>query len=317
MVASFMQRLIQFFSALYRTQPIMEISIAVPRNFSFRRTVLSHGWSGLLPFELDESRWRLVRVLNPAGSQPVTATISGTKDSLQVSLPGRPGKRAIDGVVRDVRHIFRLDDDLEDFYSAMNLEPDYAWIAREGAGRLLRSPTVFEDLVKSICTTNCSWALTEKMVTGLVNNLGLESKDGRRTFPTPEAMACAPAEFYRDEVRAGYRAPYLKELAERVAAGELDVEGWVRSELPTEELKREMKRVKGVGDYAAENLLKLVGRYDCLALDSWVRAKFARTRGRGRATSDDRIARHYARFRSWRGLAIWCDMTRDWLEEPE
>jgi N-glycosylase/DNA lyase len=291
----------------------MEISIAGPRNFSFRRTVASHGWYGLLPFEFNEAEWKLIRVLHPAGSHPLTAVITGANDSLQVSLKGRPAKRVIDAVVRDVRHIFRLNDDLEDFYGAMNGVSDFAWIAQQGAGRLLRSPTVFEDLVKSICTTNCSWALTEKMVTGLVNNLGLESGDSRRTFPTPEAMAGASVEFYREEVRAGYRAPYLKELADRVASGELEVEGWLKSELPTDELKREMKRVKGVGDYAAENLLKLVGRYDCLALDSWVRATFARMRGRGRTTTDEKIARYYARFRSWRGLALWCDMTKDWI----
>ncbi len=130
-------------------------------------------------------------------------------------------------------------------------------------------------------TTNCSWSLTRKMVTGLVHGLGRESKAGGRTFPTAEVMAAQPLDFYRDVVRAGYRAPYLSELAERVAAGELDVEGWAASELPTAELKREMKRVKGVGDYAAENLLKLVGRYDVLALDSWVRAKFAQSAQQG------------------------------------
>jgi 3-methyladenine DNA glycosylase/8-oxoguanine DNA glycosylase len=293
----------------------MEVSIAVPPTFNFKRTVMSHGWCELLPFEFDQNEWRLIRVLKPADDQPVTVAVTGTKDSLQVRLKGRPGKRLVGKVVRDVRHIFRLDDDLDEFYRTVTGMPDFVWIARQGAGRLLRSPTVFEDLVKSICTTNCSWALTEKMVTGLVNNLGTESKDGRRSFPTPEAMAAAPAQFYRDEVRAGYRAPYLKELADRVASGELDVEGWLTSELPTDELKRQMKRVKGVGDYAAENLLKLVGRYDCLALDSWVRAKFARTRGRGRASGDEKIARYYSRFRSWRGLALWCDMTRDWLDD--
>ena len=90
---------------------------------------------------------------------------------------------------------------------------------------MLRSPTVFEDLVKMICTTNCSWALTQKMVTGLVQNLGREAKDGRRTFPTPEAMALMPEKFYVNEVRAGYRAPYLKELADRVASATLNVFG--------------------------------------------------------------------------------------------
>jgi 3-methyladenine DNA glycosylase/8-oxoguanine DNA glycosylase len=118
-------------------------------------------------------------------------------------------------------------------------------------------------------------------------------------------------------VRAGYRAPYLKELAERVASEEVDVESWLTCDLPTAELKREMKRIKGVGDYAAENMLKLVGRYDGLALDSWVRGKFARIRNGARKTSDKKIVRYYSRFGEWRGLALWCDMTRDWLEDEQ
>lgn len=201
------------------------------------------------------------------------------------------------------------------FYKVMSADPNLAWIARVGAGRMLRSPTVFEDLVKTICTTNCSWALTVKMVAGLTNNLGVQANDGRRAFPLPEAMAQAPASFYRDEMRAGYRAPYFKELADRVASGALEVECWLDSQLTTEELKREMKSVKGVGDYAAENLLKLVGRYDVLALDSWLRSRFARVHNNGRACPDKKIAHHYARFNSWRGLALWCDMTKDWIEE--
>jgi N-glycosylase/DNA lyase len=165
-----------------------------------------------------------------------------------------------------------------------------------------------------ICTTNCSWALTEKMVHGLVNSLGREANDGRRTFPTPEAMALMPVKFYVNEVRAGYRASYLKELADRVASGTLDVESWQRSSLPTPDLIKEMRGVMGVGPYAAENLLKLLGRYDGLALDSWTRAKFFTVRNNGRKTTDKKIERYYSRFKEWRGLALWCDMTRDWLE---
>ena len=293
----------------------MEITISIPRDFSFKRTALSHGWTELPPFEVDSKTWTIIRVLDSALTTPLTVVITGMKRAIKVSVPRKVGQRAVTAITRDVRHMLRLDDDLTEFYSAMNNDPDFDWIPRAGAGRLIRSPTVFEDLVKTICTTNCSWALTQKMVQGMVNNLGREAADNRRTFPTPEAMAAAPVSFYRDVVRAGYRAPYFKELAERVASGELDVESWLKSDLPTIELKREMKRVKGVGDYAAENLLKLVGRYDVLALDSWVRAKFARTHGGGRATPDAKIARYYSRFGSWRGLALWCDMTRDWLDE--
>lgn len=299
----------------------MEITIRTPADFSFKRTVLSHGWCQLLPFEFDQDRWELWRVIEwpEQGGRPCTVRISGTKRALRVSADGqRLTQRARAKIERDVRRMLRLDDQMNGFYGAVIDDPEFSWIAREGAGRLLRSPTVFEDLVKSLCTTNCSWALTEKMVTGLVKNLGREAGNGRKTFPTPEAMARQPEKFYREVVRAGYRAPYLKELAERVASKELNPESWLVSELPTTELKREMKRVKGVGDYAAENLLKLVGRYDCLALDSWVRAKFASTRGKAGGervtTDDDAIARFYSRFNDWRGLALWCDMTRDWLD---
>jgi N-glycosylase/DNA lyase len=293
----------------------MEIKITTPRGFSFKRTAFSHGWSELPPFEVNAKTGTIIRVLDSGLTAPLTAVIAGEKRALSVSVPRKIGKSAVAAITRDVRHMLRLDDDLNEFYGAVESDPDFNWIPRAGAGRLIRSPTVFEDLVKTICTTNCSWALTQKMVQGLVNNLGREAPDGRKSFPTAEAMAEAPANFYRDVMRAGYRAPYFKELAERVAAGALDVEGWLDSELPTAELKREMKRVKGVGDYAAENLLKLVGRYDVLALDSWVRAKFARTHGDGRATPDATIARYYSRFGTWRGLALWCDMTRDWLDE--
>jgi 3-methyladenine DNA glycosylase/8-oxoguanine DNA glycosylase len=103
-------------------------------------------------------------------------------------------------------------------------------------------------------------------------------------------------------------------LAQRVAAGALDVESWLTNAAPLDDLIKEMKSVKGVGNYAAENLLKLIGRYDGLALDSWTRSQFARARNNGRAASDKKIARFYTRFDSWRGLALWCDMTRHWLD---
>jgi 3-methyladenine DNA glycosylase/8-oxoguanine DNA glycosylase len=295
---------------------IMEIRIPAPVDFSFRRTVLSHGWCALKPFEFDKTRWTLMRVLDLPGAKPVTVTISATNTRLRIVPSRRLGKRSADKVLRDVSHMFRLDEDFDPFYEAVSADPDFQWIRHEGAGRLLRSPTVFEDLVKMICTTNCSWALTEKMTSALVDELGNQSDEGRKSFPTAEVMAGQSLNFFRDKIRAGYRAPYLKELAQRVAAGALDVESWLQADLPHKEFVKELKSVKGVGDYAAENLLKLLGRYDGLALDSWTRAQFNKKRNNGRAASDKKILRFYARFNSFRGLALWCDMTRHWLD-PE
>ena len=292
----------------------MEITIPTPREFSFKRTVVSHGWCELLPFQIDQQKWQLTRTLDLEDAKPVTITISATKRALAINASRRLSQTATKKVVAEVRHMLRLDDNIADFYRLMAADDNFNWIPTQGAGRLLRSPTVFEDLVKMICTTNCSWALTQKMVTGLVENLGRESSNGQRTFPTPEAMALMPLKFYVNEVRAGYRSEYLKLLADRVASGELDVEAWLTSSLSTADLIKEMRGVKGVGPYAAENVLKLLGRYDGLALDSWTRAKFFSVRNNGRKASDKKIARYYSRFKEWRGLALWCDMTRDWLD---
>ena len=185
----------------------MMITIKTPRHFNFRRTVLSHGWCGLLPFEFDPKSWTLVRVLEPGSAKPLTVEISAKNREININTSRRVGQKEAARIEREVRHMFRLDDDLREFYQTLTVDPEFAWVASEGAGRLLRSPTVFEDLVKTICTTNCSWALTKKMVSGLVSKLGRESGDGRKSFPTAAAMAEESEKFYRDQIRSGYRAP--------------------------------------------------------------------------------------------------------------
>ena len=286
--------------------------IQTPKNFSFAQTLDGHGWSQLLPFEVDRENLRLSCVFNNSG-KPISAQISEIGGEIKIEIAendiNEPTK---DKITRDVRHILRLDDDLQGFYQSTKTEKRLAWIARRNAGKLLRSPTVFEDLVKTICTTNCSWALTKKMTANLVEKLGAAAKSGKRAFPTAERMASVSADFYRDEIRAGYRAVYFAELAEKTASGKIKPESWLDSDLPTSELKKQMKTVKGFGNYAAENLLKLVGRNDGLALDSFLRGAFYKKHNDEKVCDDKQIQAFYAKFGDWRGLAIWCDMTEKW-----
>ncbi len=158
--------------------------LETPENFNFQRTVFSHGWCELLPFELDRENWRLSYVFN-AAKIPVSATI--IEDNGKIKIETASDKINEEKLVRDVRHILRLDDDLSEFYNLTKNELD--WISATNSGRMLRSATVFEDLVKTICTTNCSWALTKKMTTNLVEKIGTDRQDGKRAFPTAAQMA--------------------------------------------------------------------------------------------------------------------------------
>lgn len=285
--------------------------LKTPKNFSFRHTVYSHGWSELRPFQLDTENWRLSYVFG--GRKPIAATVYEADGGLHIAVSStRFNERR---VLRDVAHILRLDDPLEEFYGLTDSEERLRWVSRSNAGRLLRSPTVFEDMVKTLCTTNCSWGLTKNMVNNLVDLLGDRGSGGARAFPAAGAVASVPEEFFRDEIRAGYRSPYFAELAEAVASGRIDPESWLATDLPTSELKKQIKSIKGFGDYAAENLLKLLGRYDGLALDSWLRSQFYKKHNREKVCPDKKIERHYKKFGAWKGLAIWCDMTERWFDE--
>ena len=122
----------------------MQLSIRTPADFSFPRTVLSHGWCALLPFQLDRDRWILTRVLDVRRAKPVTVKISSGKRLLKIIVSRKVNESVPAKIIADVRHMLRLDDDLKPFYEVMATEKDFAWITNQGAGRLLRSPTVFE-----------------------------------------------------------------------------------------------------------------------------------------------------------------------------
>jgi len=246
------------------------------------------------------------------GSKLAPGAISQLGNRIKVTL--RNSSVDLLKAERDVRHILRLDDDMSHFYRMAQDVPGARWVTGVGGGRLLRSATVYEDMVKTLCTTNCSWSLTRNMVTNLVKKLGKPAGRGIEAFPTADEMASVDEKFYREEVKAGYRSPFFVELATRVSEGDIDPESFLTSDLPTDELRKEIKKIKGFGDYAADNLLKLLGRFDYLALDSWLRSKFHQKHNMGKPCADKSIERHYADFGKWKGLMIWCDMTEDWFE---
>ncbi len=284
-----------------------------------RRCVRSHGLTSLPPFHrhADDRGFDVVARVGADG--PLRLRVREDGPGLaQVSSTVVPSDG--DAAVGVAAHLLRLDDDLSGFYAAIAGDPDLAWAAA-GAGRLMRAQTVFEEVVKTICTTNCAWSATERMVGALVRELGEpaagDPADGAwRAFPTPAAMAEADEPFYATVVRAGYRGRALHQLAEHVASGALDLEGLARvprEELSDDELEELLLGLRGVGPYAAAHVMLLLGRYSRLVLDSWTRPTWARLHGR--KVQDPAIVRRFARYGEYAGLAFWLRLTRDWVDE--
>ncbi len=292
-------------------------SLTTPPNFNFWRTVFSHGWCELVPFYVSRERKELERTLLLPRGTPVHCILREEGKNVAVTVKSRRelSPAQLENAAAQLRTCLRMDGDFDSFHAEANRYPEFRWVCETGSGRLLRAPTVFEDAVKMLLTTNCTWALTTIMVTNLVRAAGEPFDETYRTFPTPEAVASLTERTLRSKIKTGYRSPFLHRMARDVAEGKLDMESWRTSSLPTPELYDEIRKVKGLGPYAAGNLLRLLGRCDYLALDSWVRQQFFKVHRRGRKVKDATIERHYEKFGIWRGLFFWLEMTREWHDE--
>jgi N-glycosylase/DNA lyase len=231
-------------------------------------------------------------------------------DGLAVELDGRAGKMEISEAQRITRRVFRLDQNLAPFYAMIANDERLAWAI--GAGRLIASPTVFEDVIKTICTTNCTWAGTRRMVSALVEL-------GGGAFPGAVQLATTPARWFKDVARMGYRGPYVKAIAKDVHAGRLDLEALLPHRVEEEEAKEDaveetLRELPGVGPYAAAHIMQLLGYHHRLILDSATRPKYLALTKKKRA-SDKTIVRDFKRYGPYAGLAFWLFITRDWIED--
>lgn len=275
--------------------------IRLPPEFHFDRVVRSHGWYDLPPFAYDANRGELTTVVAGSGSLRFQAR-NGFLEA-RGALPASSLKRI-------ASRVFSLDLDLAGFDAALAVEPALRGALRRGGGRMLRAPTLFEDAVKMLFTTNCSWEATRGMVERLIAVAG----DGG-AFPGPESIAALTPAALSRKVHCGYRALSLSRFARRIARGRLDLSSWERREATAEALRETILIEHGFGPYAAEGLMRILGRHEYLALDSWVRQQYRRLHPGPAKTVDRAIARRYARFGDHKGLALWLELTEPWHEE--
>lgn len=281
-------------------------SLAARQPFNFMSVVNSHGWVQMAPFAFDESRRTLSYTDTLSNGRMLEYRIRETPRGVQVEAAAGLGKSEKNEVAQRVSWMLGLDLDLSDFYKAARGEPKLRKARRGAHGRVLRSPTFFEDVIKTILTTNTLWAATKRMNLNLIAAFGPSSDGtGRRAFPLPEGIASSTEAVLRQKVRVGYRAPAIHELACRVAAGTLDLESFKTSTLPTLELRKELLRIRGVGPYAAANLLMILGRPDFIPIDTYALKMVSHEWHRGRPVTARHVEKAFQKWGPYKGLAFW------------
>ena len=296
-----------------------KISISARPPFDFLSVVNSQGWRQLAPFSYDEKTNTLSYILRLSSGRVIELKMREETDGLVVETEKLAANERRE-VKEKVSWMFGLDMDFSRFYAASRSEPKLASARERALGRVLRSPTLFEDVIKTILTTNTLWAATRNMTRKLVDELGdtlappKEHRDDVRgavgeveakAFPTPEAIAASSPEFLKEKTRVGYRASAIYNLAVQVASATFDLESLKTSELPTLELRKQLLTINGVGPYAAANLLLLLGRSDFIPVDSWALKLVSHEWYRGKPITPKEVEKRFEKWGEFKGLAFW------------
>ena len=177
----------------------------------------------------------------------------------------------------------------------------------------MRTPTLFEDVIKMICTTNITWSQTEQMSQRICEALGspLLADPSRKAFPSPAQVAAASDQIFAEQVRLGYRNGAVQQLAQSIEKEDLQLEELNHTPLKGELLRKELQKLKGVGPYAAAALAGLLGDYTFLPIDSAYREHVRDKYFSGDKTIPDKeLAKIYEGWGEWKQLAYWFDRDR-------
>lgn len=294
----------------------MIINLSARAPFSFTSVVNSHGWARLAPFEFDQENGNLSYVFRLDTGKVVELQINENQDGVKVGIEGQLSEDEDAEIRQAVDWMLGLGQDFSEFYSLAKEEPKLQHVVNNAQGRLLRSPSLFEDVIKTILTTNTTWGGTIRMTEALVTQFGdrLSGHAERYSFPTAEAISNTDEDTLRGSTRLGYRSPFIHNIAVQVSAGNLDLEALKASDLPADELRKKLLSIKGIGNYAAANLLMLLGHYEYLAIDSWALKMVSHEWYDGEPVSAKEVETAFQDWGQWKGLAYWL---WDWSYKTE
>lgn len=298
----------------------IKIPIFKPYNLHF--TLHSHGWSHLLPNTFEPSAQSFSRIERLPSSQVVRLEFSADSHALvsEVAIVVTHHRKLsgldTDAIKKRVASMLRLDEDLAPFYAFCRAVGGKRKKILPGQGHLLRSPDLFEDMVKVICTTNTQWSGTKRMVADLVEQFGapFPGDPQLKTFPSAADILAVSLEDFKQRVRLGYRANYVYGLALDLSTGRIDTNLLLDEMVPIDEVRSRLLAIKGIGNYAAASLLMLLGRYDSIPVDTVFRDYMRTVYFTDKAYSDAEALKVFDHWDRWKYLAYWIEMMEYYQE---
>ncbi|XP_076946109.1 uncharacterized protein LOC143617426 [Bidens hawaiensis] len=295
---------------------IMEIQVA--STFKLERAVCNHGFFMMAPNHWNPSTKTLIRPLRlPPNNQTVTVSISQpspTIISVSILYNALISPSHHQPILDQVKRMLRLSNEEEEAMTAFHrLHTD---AASEGFGRLFRNPSLFEDIVKTWLLCACRFSDSLEMAKKICN-LNPKRKRGKRkktewNFPTAQELSS----FDRDKLKSilGYRGDGISVFATDVTSGKVDLDrlehecSYSNSSSIGDDLYKELKKVKGIGDFAACNILMCIGFYHRVPVDSETSRHIKQVHQRVNEDTNEMIKDIYDKYAPFQTLAYWFEL---------
>lgn len=171
------------------------------------------------------------------------------------------------------RRYFDLETDYGALIEKFSADPTLKLACEKAGGiRLLRQEP-WETLCSFIISQNNNIPRIKGIIGRLCETFG-EEIEGGFAFPSPEVLAGRTVEELAP-LRAGFRAKYILDAAEKVADGRLDLQAL--ESMPLEEARAQLMTIQGVGPKVAEcALLYGLHRLEAFPVDTWIKKALAR-----------------------------------------
>jgi DNA-3-methyladenine glycosylase II len=208
--------------------------------------------------------------------------------------------------------VWSLDDDLQDCYRVFGQDPLMKRVLAHSRGlRMIRTPDLYEALIIAVVNQQLSVAAAESIRRKLYAALGDRLTRDAVTYlgcPPPRHLLTADTRTLRALGLSRQKARYVREVAERAAAGALDP--GVFDDLDDEAAIARLIEIPGVGRWTAEIvLMRGLGRIDVFpAGDLGLVIAAQRVLGRRDRPREDELRAMAERWRGWRSygaLYLW------------
>jgi len=250
------------------------MKLKTPGDYLLRRDVCSYGYFLLAPNHWNPRSGVFSRVCTFTEGPALVEVQQGEHPGGELAVKAdralsRDEKKE---VTAQLTRMLRLDEDASTLAEFHQRDPRFVGIGR---GRLFRSPTLFEDVIKTVTSCNVTWPNTVNMNRRMCDVLGdsVEVKGVKRhAFPSAKKMARTRPATLRSRCRVGYRDERIVELARLFtiprSKGGVDAVWMEDPSTPDDALYDALIDLPGIGPYAAANILQLLGRYHLLPCDT-------------------------------------------------